>query len=103
MMCQAKREIGLNRADVYVSVRFVDNAVNPLSYDNANYSVEPKHHLLICAQTPLSSATGVYSSLIGGHWIQERADVQIQTLFTDPPPVQGDEALPEGANWNWCV
>ena len=93
LMCTVKNRIGLNPSEVYVKVQFDPSG-------SANYKVT--NGLIVCAQTPMSSRTGLTSPFLDGRFLKSKVQMSIEQT-SGVTENGGEEALPAGADWSWCT
>ncbi len=88
LMCLTKDRIGLTEADTRVKVAFVGtNTVG--------------NSLLVCAQYPMSSVTGIFAPLLSGKVMRSKVEMRIEKV--DLALTAGAETAPAGQNWTWCA
>ena len=88
LMCLTKDRIGLTEADTRVKVAFVGtNTVG--------------NSLLVCAQYPMSSVTGIFSPLLSGKVMTSKVEMRIEKV--DLALTAGEETTLAGENWTWCA
>lgn len=88
LMCLVKDRIGISpMQDVRVSIRF-----------NTSYTVG--QGLVVCAQYPLDSLTGMFDPFLNG---EQKSKVEMR-LEQAPAGglVAGSETPPTGGDWTWC-
>lgn len=83
LMCTVKRRIGIAPAKVFVKVAF-----------------QPADGLLVCAQTPLTSLTGLNDPFLKGRFLRSKALVR---MVEDAGETGGAERAPAGSDWRWCA
>ena len=105
LMCQVKSQVGLGNT-TRVKVIFVDTTGNPWVEGSTAFAVN--NGLTICAETPLSSASGFFRALFTNKYLSTKTTFRIEQV-TDPTgtllPTETDgyETAPTGSNWNWCT
>ena len=87
-ICLTKARIGLKDADVRVKIDIVG-------------SNQIGDSLRVCAQYPMSSATGVFSPVMDGRIITSKVEMRIEKVDEELTDAQED-ALP-GESWSWCA
>jgi Flp pilus assembly protein TadG len=88
LMCLTKARIGLTAADTRVKVAFVGtNSVG--------------NSLLVCAQYPRTSMTGVFAPLLNGSVMTSKVEMRIEKV--DLALTAGEETALSGTTWSWCT
>lgn len=93
LMCTVKDRIGIAHGEVYVKVAFAPSG--PTGYSVAN-------GLVVCAQTPMTSLTGLTSPFLEGRFLRSKVQMSIEQT-SGVTESGGEEAAPPGANWSWCT
>ena len=88
VICMTKSRIGLPEADTRVMVAF--GGTNQVG-----------DSLLVCAQYPLTSATGVFEPVMDGRALTSKVEMRIEK--TDLALTAGAESALPGEDWSWCV
>lgn len=87
-ICLTKDRIGLKDSDVRVKLVIVgENQVGD--------------SLLVCAQYPMSSATGVFAPVMDDRVLTSKVEMRIEKADADLADAQED-ALPH-SDWSWCA
>jgi Flp pilus assembly protein TadG len=93
LMCTTKSRIGVTPSSkVYVKVLF-----DPTG--SAGYKVT--NGLIVCAQTPMTSTTGLTSPFLAGRFLRSKVQMSIEQT-SGVTETAGEEAAPPGADWSWC-
>ena len=92
LMCATKNQIGLTpKSNVKVMLVF-----------DSTYA--QYQGLIVCAMTPVTSKTGLFSTLLNGKYLKSKVEMTIEKTNTTTQTA-GAEALPwtgSEANWTWC-
>ena len=88
VICMTKSRIGLPEADTRVMVAF----------GGTNQAGDS---LLVCAQYPLTSATGVFEPVMDGRALTAKVEMRIEKA--DLTLTAGAETALPGEDWSWCV
>jgi Flp pilus assembly protein TadG len=88
LMCLTKERIGLSEPDTRVKVAFV----------GAN---QVGSSLLVCAQYPMSSVTGVLDPLMSGKVLTGKVEMRIEKV--DLSLAAAEETPLAGKSWSWCA
>lgn len=93
LMCTVKSRIGIAPSSkVYVKVAFSPTGA-------ANYKVT--NGLLVCAQTPMTSSTGLTAPFLRGKYLRSKVQMSIEQT-SGVTETEGEEVAPAGADWSWC-
>jgi hypothetical protein len=95
LMCLTKAEIGLDSSKVRVKVLSGAPAFTGTGTFAKNDS------LIVCAQYPVDSITGVIGTFIDGRALQTRTAFRIEK--SDITATAGEETPPAGRDWSWCT
>jgi Flp pilus assembly protein TadG len=88
LMCLTKDRMGLAEADTRVKVAFAGtNTVGGA--------------LLVCAQHPMTSMTGVFRPLMTGKVTTSKVEMRIEKV--DLALTAGEETALPGESWSWCT
>jgi hypothetical protein len=87
-MCLTKDRIGLKQANTRVKIAF----------SNTN---EVGGGILVCAQYPMSSATGTFKPVLDNRVLTSKVEMRIEKV-DDTLSAAQETALP-GKDWSWCV
>jgi hypothetical protein len=87
-MCLTKERIGLNASAARVKILF-------------SGSNQIGDALLVCAQYPMSSATGVFKTLMTGRTLTSKVQMRIETV--DLNLASAAESPLPGKDWSWCA
>lgn len=93
LMCTVKNRVGLSAAKVYVKVLF-----DPAG--SANYKVN--NGVIVCAQTPITSLTGMTSPFLKGRFLRSKIQMSVEQV-SGITETEGEETAPAGATWSWCT
>ena len=88
LICLVKDRIGLVPADTRIMI----------SFPNAN---EVGNSMLVCAQYPMRSTTGLLTPVINNHVIRTKVEMRIEKADNSLTAVS-ETALP-GQDWLWCA
>ena len=88
LMCRIKQRTSLDAADTRVKIDWT-----------GTYS--PGSPLLVCAQYPMKSMTGVGAPFLGGRVLQTKVEMRIETI--DINLVKAAETALPGKSWTWCT
>lgn len=88
LICLVKDRIGLDNADTRLKITF----------PSAN---QVGNSLLVCAQYPMRSTTGLLGPAINGRVIRTKVEMRIEKADTNLVAVS-ETALP-GQDWLWCA
>ncbi len=94
LMCATKNQIGLTpKSNVKVKVLF-------------DSSYAQYQGLIVCAMSPVTSKTGLFSALLSGKFLKSKVEMTIETTNTSSQTA-GEETLPTtgswaGSSWSWC-
>ena len=88
LICLVKNRIGLNSTDTRLKINFPD----------AN---QVGDSLLVCAQYPMRSTTGLLAPALNGRVIRTKVEMRIEK--TDNNLVAVSETALPGQNWSWCA
>ena len=89
LVCLTEERIGLDHTKTRVKVKLEG------AYSDGD-------QLTVCAQYPISSTTGMFSSLIGGRVVQSEITMRIEAIDSDAPLTTSAEAPLPGKDWSWC-
>jgi hypothetical protein len=89
LMCLAKNRIGLSSSSVYVMVAF-------------DSSYAPGQGLIVCAQAPIKSYTGLFAPLLNGQFYRTKVEMNIEQA---PGSETGGAEDVSGiaGSWSWCT
>lgn len=97
LMCLAKDQIGHYPASTRIKIIVADYS---LQTSGAPWMVG--NGLIVCAQYPANSATGFFSFLLAGHYLETKTTIRIE----QPSAVAetgGWETDQSGEGWPWCT
>ena len=97
LMCSAKREVGLKGTNVRVKVLFA----NP-GFTTASTSWTMGDGLIVCTQSAIDTATGLFDPFIGGKMLRTKTAIRIEQP-TAATETSGSESPPSGGDWAWCT
>jgi Flp pilus assembly protein TadG len=90
IMCLTKDRIGLGNG---VRVKVIV----------PNGSVPPNGQVVVCAQQPMTSLTGLFAPLINGRQLTSRVQMRIEKNLVADNLVSAEETAPNGGSWSWCT
>ena len=88
LICLTKEEIGLSKDETRVRVEF----------PNSTYT--PGDPIVICAERPMESVTGMFSGLLDGKVIQTEVEMRVEFPLDNLDTF--GEQLADGRDWSWC-
>ena len=88
LICLVKNRIGLSAVDTRLKI----------SFPNAN---QVGNSLLVCAQYPMRSTTGLLAPAINGHVVRTKVEMRIEKA--DTGLVAASETPLPGQDWLWCA
>jgi hypothetical protein len=89
-MCLTKSFVGLGNA-TRVKLVVIDDVVAP-----------PNGALLVCAQYPQPSTTGLMNRVLGQKILHTQVQMRVEKVL-NPAPVADGETAPNGGSWSWCA
>jgi hypothetical protein len=95
LMCLTKQQIGLDASKLRVKI------LSGASDFSTAGTFQKDHSLIVCAQYPLDSITGMFSSIIGDKHLRTKAAIRIEK--SDLVATAGEETPPSGGSWSWCT
>lgn len=90
LMCLTKTFVGLGNG-TRVKILVLDNVTAP-----------PNGALVVCAQYPQPSSTGLMNQFLGGKMLHTQVQMRIEKALS-PAPIADGETAPSGGSWSWCV
>jgi Flp pilus assembly protein TadG len=93
LMCTVKNRIGISPKKVYVKVVFSPSG-------SSNYKLT--NGLVVCAQTPMTSSTGLTSPFLKGRYLRSKVQMSIEQT-SGLTETEGAETAPSGSDWSWCT
>lgn len=94
LICLAKARIGLNQSQTRVRVEFAAPAGDP-DRNQVGKSVR------VCAMYPMSSASGLFSQILGGKSMKSKVDMRMESPL--PTNFEASEDALAGTSWDWCA
>jgi len=95
LMCLTKSEIGIDNAKTRVKV------LSGLSNFAAPGTFAHTDSIVVCAQTPLDSVSGLFAPFLGGTVLHSKTSIRIEV--SDLVESGGEETPPTGGDWSWCT
>ncbi len=95
LMCLAKHQIGLDASKLRVKV------LSGASDFSSAGTFAKDHSIIVCAQYPLDTVTGLFSPFLGGKTLRTKAAIRVEK--SDITATGGEETAPSGADWSWCT
>jgi hypothetical protein len=93
LICTTKDRTGLG-TDTRVKILVLDGV------DDVNDTFAKGNRLLVCTQRKLESATGFFSVLLNGKYLQSKVLMRIEK--STPILAATEEAPPSGGSWTFC-
>lgn len=97
LMCLVKSEVGLSQSTVRVDILISDPTLQ-----TSNASWQMGGGLTVCAESPVTSTTGVLAAALSGHWLRSKTTIRIEQASPNIE-TQGYEADSSGQAWAWCT
>jgi len=95
LMCLAKNEIGIDNAKTRVKVLSGSpDFAAPGTFAHTD-------SIVVCAQTPLDSVSGLFAPFLGGTVLHSKTSIRIEV--SDLVETGGEETPPTGGDWSWCT
>ena len=95
LMCLTKSEIGIDNAKTRVKVLSGSaNFAAPGTFSHTD-------SIVVCAQTPLDSVSGLFAPFLGGTVLHSKTSIRIEV--SDLVETGGEETPPTGGDWSWCT
>jgi hypothetical protein len=88
VICLTKDRVGESEADTRVKIVFT--GLNQIG-----------DSLMVCAERPLSSATGIFDPVLDGHVLTSKVEMRIEKV--DAELLAAEETPLSGSDWSWCV
>jgi len=88
LMCLTKNRIGLMPSDLYVMVTF-----------DTSYKVG--QGLIVCAQAPIRSTTGLFDSFFSGTFHRTKVEMNIE-VASGSETGGAEDVAGIGSTWSWC-
>lgn len=95
LMCLTKSEIGLAGEKTRVKV------ISGSSDFAAQGTFAHTDSLVVCAQYPLDSVSGMFAPFLGGAIMHSKTSIRIEV--SDLVEAGGEETPPQGGDWSWCT
>ena len=95
LMCLAKARIGLDGSKLRVKIL----SANASFSGSGTFSKADS--IIVCAQYPLESVTGLFSGIIGDGTLRSKTAMRIE--LSDMVATGGEETPPTGGSWSWCT
>jgi len=95
LMCLTKSEIGIDNTKTRVKV------LSGSSDFAAPGTFAHTDSIVVCAQTPLDSVSGMFAPFLGGKVLQSKTSIRIEV--SDLVETGGEETPPVGGDWSWCT
>ena len=95
LMCLTKQQVGLNGSKVRVKI------LSGASDFTSAGTFSKDDSIIVCAQYPLSTVTGLFSPFLGGKYLRAKASIRIEK--SDIIATGGEETPPSGSDWSWCA
>jgi Flp pilus assembly protein TadG len=91
LMCTTKNRIGIDPSKVYVMVAF-----------DSSYATG--QGMVVCAQGPIKSFTGMFSPLLNGKFYRTKVEMNVEQVPTGVTETGGAENVSAiGGDWSWCT
>lgn len=104
IMCMTKDAIGLGgTSSARVKVLF---ATPDLTAEVPSGGYTTGNALIVCAEAPISSLTGLFAPFLNGKFMKSKASIRIennQPTGDMQTEADGAEAPPSGGDWSWCT
>jgi len=106
LMCEVQNSVaggglGMGAGQVAVMVAFAPPGLNGANLaGTANAQVG--NGLVVCAQYPLTSLTGLFAPYLNGHIIEAKTVIRIEVAGSGTNDGTGAESPPTGGTWSWC-
>jgi len=94
LMCLAKSEIGIDNEKTRVKI------LSGSPDFTAPGTFAHTDSIVVCAQTPLDSVSGLFAPFLGGTVLHSKTSIRIEV--SDLVESGGAETPPEGGDWSWC-
>ena len=94
LMCLAKSEIGIDNEKTRVKI------LSGSPDFTAPGTFAHTDSIVVCAQPPLDSVSGLFAPFLGGTVLQSKTSIRIEV--SDLVESGGAETPPEGGDWSWC-
>ena len=94
-MCLTKSEIGIDNTKTRVKV------LSGSSDFAAPGTFAHTDSIVVCAQTPLDSVSGLFAPYLGGTVLHSKTSIRIEV--SDLVETGGEETPPAGGDWSWCT
>ena len=95
LMCLAKSRIGLDSSKTRVKV------LSGASDFSSTGTFAKAESIIVCAQYPLDSITGLFASIIGHSFLRTKTSMRVE--LSDVVATPGEEIAPTGSDWSWCT
>lgn len=101
LICLTKSRTDISASKVSVAIRFDPGAA---SYPApvAGQSAPVGNGLIVCAVTPLTSVSKLFSPVLDGKYFKTKTTMRIEK-GSGVAESQANEADPTGKNWSWCT
>jgi hypothetical protein len=90
LMCLTKNRIGGDSNTLYVKVVF-----------DTTYAVG--QGLIVCAQRPISSFTGMFSPYLNGKFYKTKVEMNIEQVSESAETAGAEDVTGIGGTWSWCT
>jgi hypothetical protein len=90
LMCTTKNRIGMNASNVYVKVVF-------------DSSYAQYQGVIVCAQSPISSFTGMFSPFLNGKFYKTKVEMNIEQTSGTTETAGAEDVSGIGGSWSWCT
>jgi hypothetical protein len=90
LMCTTKNRIGIDPSKIYVMVTFDS------SYDAGQ-------GLIVCAQGPMTSLTGMFSPFLNGKFYKTKVEMNIEQKSGSTETGGAEDVSGIGGSWSWCT
>jgi hypothetical protein len=90
LMCLTKNRIGGDSNAIYVKVAF------DTSYSSGQ-------GLIVCAQRPISSFTGLFSPYLNGKFYKSKVEMNIEQVSGTTETAGAEDVSGIGGTWSWCT
>jgi hypothetical protein len=89
LMCLTKNRIGLDSNSLYIKVSF-----------DTSYAVG--QGIIVCAQSPITSITGIFSPFLNGRFYRTKVEMNIEQVSAGETG-GAEDVSGIGGTWSWCT
>lgn len=97
LMCVTKNQVGLSQSSVRIDILISDPTLQ-----TPGASWQMGGGLTVCAEAPVTSATGALGTALSGHYLRSKTTIRIEQASPNIE-TQGYEADSSGGGWAWCT